>query len=191
MASENRSGEHRHSCPLCGVDARCAVASHRVGHAPKIRMSGEREPSQSFKLCGKCARRESKGMKESVGGDVAILAQLIERGLPGLNAVDVLAEALLTRQRTHAGVALDGVARESARIEAAANQILGMLYGRTKAEARRLALLAYLEASPGERDVARKVMRRYPKAGFPSADAVKQAAYRLCLKLGLRRKAVR
>jgi hypothetical protein len=160
--SEKLSREHRHECPLCGASVPCADRlPHRVGHAPEIRLSsGGLEPEQRFKLCTKCARRE-KGMKSLVGGDVAILAQLIERGLPPLNPVDVLAGALVRREHGRALAALD------------------LLYGQTPKHARRFALEAYdLMRHFGEPNAALTVMRRYPLAGFQTVRSVAQAAYR-------------
>ncbi|MGA7992996.1 MAG: hypothetical protein WCC53_16325 [Thermoanaerobaculia bacterium] len=116
---------------------------------------------QHFKLCKKCARRELKEVKPLVGGDVAILAQLIERGLPPLNPVDVLAEALVRRERRHALAAFD------------------LLYGQTPTQARRLALRDYARIRRlGKPNAALTVMRRYPLAGFLTVRSVAQAAYR-------------
>jgi hypothetical protein len=185
MVSDKGSGErHRHECPTCGVAVQCADrAPHRVGYPPTIRLSRDEEWEQRFKVCEECARRESKGMKSSVSGDVAILAQLLERGLPPRNPVDVLAEAYVTRARPHADAMRKELAREFDRTKSALDQMLGALYGRTKKEARRLALFAYLEMAREDRDAALTVMRRYPKAAFPSVRAFRQAAYRLRKKL--------
>jgi hypothetical protein len=160
--SEKGTVVHRHECPLCGAGVRCTDRlPHYVGLRlqPEIRLHGiERE--QRFKVCTPCARRE-KGLKEKVGGDVALLSQLIERGVPFLNAVDVLAEAYIARERRLARAALD------------------QRYGQTKGQARRLALRDYARMRQlGERDAALTVMRRYPLAAFPSVRAVAQAAHR-------------
>lgn len=161
---------HEHECPRCGVAVKCTEPlPHRVGHPPTIRLSSEKHDlslfKQRHKLCEECARRESKGMKETVGGDVAILAQLLERGWPPRNPVDVLAEAYVARARPHADALRKELAREVDRTKAALDQMLGAFSGCTKKEARRLALFAYLETPPNERDAARTVMRQTRRPG--------------------------
>ena len=165
---------HYHLCPVCHGQVGCDRRNHFVGHTPRAFVAGVRS-TQRFKLCERCSGFESKEMKTPLGGDLVILAQLLERGPNGRNPIDVLAEALLMKGNSRPDLqralrrAYAGEARER---EASAKG------GQSQADRREAAVTYYIACrSDGGKGATRATMKAFPGT-FPNERALKQAVYR-------------
>jgi hypothetical protein len=93
---------HKHDCPFCGITFDCDEASH-VLHEKGEGVSKPHYPRGRFALDEACKRylEEGQGLQGLIGGDAALLCQIVGRYEGGRCAVDVLALALVRELRAH------------------------------------------------------------------------------------------